>query len=155
MEKVLHVEVRPVGSARETVENADILITATTSPEPVFQGEWLKPGCHINAIGSNWAERREIDLATLQRSHLIVTDSLEQAHAEAGDFLIPAEEGVFDWENVYELGNVVVGEVRREIPDDITLYKGLGIALEDVATAAHVYKLAKAHGLGEQLDILG
>jgi ornithine cyclodeaminase/alanine dehydrogenase-like protein (mu-crystallin family) len=155
MEKVLHVEVRPVGSARDAVENADILITATTSPEPVFHGEWLKPGCHINAIGSNWAERREIDLATLQRSHLIVTDSLEQARAEAGDFLIPAEEGLFDWENVYELGNVVVGEVQREMPDDITLYKGLGIALEDVAAAAHVYKLAKAHGLGEQLDILG
>jgi ornithine cyclodeaminase/alanine dehydrogenase-like protein (mu-crystallin family) len=84
-----------------------------------------------------------------------VTDSLEQARAEAGDFLIPAEEGLFDWEKVYELGNVVVGEVQREMPHDITLYKGLGIALEDVATAAHVYKLAKAHGLGEQLDILG
>src|SRR3989440_4804007 len=79
MAKVLNIEVRPVPSARQVVKEADILITATSSSDPVFQGEWLKPGCHINAIGSNWHTKREIDLSTLQRSYLIVTDSREQA----------------------------------------------------------------------------
>jgi alanine dehydrogenase len=155
MTKLLGVDVRPVATAREAVEVADIVITATTSPEPVLNGTWLQAGCHINAIGSNWPNRREIDLATLQRCDVIVTDSREQALAEAGDFIIPAEDGLFDWQSVYELGDVVAGhEPQRETPDDITLYKGLGIALEDIAAAAHVYTLARAQGMGEELDIL-
>ncbi len=155
MSRLLNVEVRPVASARQAVEYADILITATTSPEPVLFGEWLRPGCHINAIGSNWPTKRELDLSTLQRSHLIVTDSIEQARVEAGDFIIPFEEGLFDWNRVYELADVVGGQgPQRESPMDITLYKGLGIAVEDIATAAHVYNLARAHGLGEELPLL-
>ena len=114
-------------------------------------GEWLKPGSHINAIGSNWPNRREIDFSALQSSYLIVTDSKEQARAEAGDLIIPANEGLFNWDRVYELAEVVGGQVgqvgqgqgpQRTSPADITLYKGLGIALEDIATAAHVYNLA-------------
>src|SRR5437588_10634235 len=128
MAKVLNIEVRPVPSARQVVKEADILITATSSSDPVFQGEWLKPGCHINAIGSNWPTKREIDLSTLQRSYLIVTDSRDQAHAEAGDFIIPAETGLFDWNRVYELSQVVGRQgQQRESMANITLYKGLGI----------------------------
>jgi alanine dehydrogenase len=149
------IEVRPVASAKLAVEDADIVITATTSPEPVLFGEWLKPGCHINAIGSNWPNRREIDQLTLQRSNLIVTDSKEQALAEAGDLIIPANEGLLDWSNVYELADVVAGTgPQRETPDDITLYKGTGIALEDIATAYHVYALARQQGVGQELDLL-
>src|SRR5450755_2167089 len=88
MTRVLHIEVRPVAYPRQAVEVADILITCTSSAEPVLYGEWVQPGCHINAIGSNWATKREIDLSTLQKSYLIVTDSKEQARAEAGDFII-------------------------------------------------------------------
>lgn len=155
MTKVLGTQVIPVGSPRQAVEAADILITATSSPEPVLQGEWLRQGCHINAIGSNWPTKREIDLSTLQRSFLIVTDSRDQAHEEAGDFIIPADEGLFDWSRVDELSNVVGAHgPQRESPENITLYKGLGIALEDIATAAHVYQLAKQRGLGEELNIL-
>jgi len=149
------IEVRPVASAKLAIEDADIVITATTSPEPVLFGEWLKPGCHINAIGSNWANRREIDQLTLQRSNLIVTDSREQALTEAGDLIIAANEGLLDWSNVYELSDIVAGTgPQRETPDDITLYKGIGIALEDIATAYHVYALAKQQGVGEELDLL-
>jgi alanine dehydrogenase len=155
MTRLLGITVRPVTSARQAVEPADILITATSSAEPVIHGEWLKSGCHINAIGSNWAQRREIDFSTLQRSYLIVSDSCEQAQLEAGDFIIPAAEGLFDWARVYELFEVVGCQGhQRESPENITLYKGLGIALEDIATAAHVYKLARERKLGEELDIL-
>jgi alanine dehydrogenase len=155
MTKVLGISVMPAASARQAVEAADILITATSSTEPVLQGEWLRQGCHINAIGSNWPAKREIDLSTLQRSFLIVSDSRDQAREEAGDFIIPANEGLFDWHRVYELSDVVGAHgPQRESPENITLYKGLGIALEDRATAAHVYKLARQRGLGEELDIL-
>ncbi len=155
MQRLLNVQVIPVASARQAVEPADILITATSSAEPVLHGEWLKVGCHINAIGSNWSHRRELDFSTLQRSHVIVTDSLEQAQAEAGDFIIPADEGLFDWERVRDLADIISDQgVGRESPQDITLYKGLGIALEDIVTAAHVYYLARKQGLGEEIDLL-
>ncbi len=151
----LSIEVRPVPSARQAIEDADIVITATTSPEPVLPGDWLKSGCHINAIGSNWANRRELDLATLQRSRVIVTDSQEQACVEAGDFIIPANERLFDWSKVSDLGDVVADHgPKRELASDITLYKGVGIALEDVATAAHVYSLAREQGIGKEIDLL-
>jgi len=155
MTRLLNIDVKPVTTAQQAVEAADILVTATTSPDPVLRGEWLKPGCHINAIGSNWAQRRELDVSTLQLSSLIVTDSREQARIEAGDLIIPANEGLFDWNEVYNLADVIVGYApQRELPDDITLYKGVGIALEDIATAEHVYRLAVEQNIGEELDIL-
>jgi ornithine cyclodeaminase/alanine dehydrogenase-like protein (mu-crystallin family) len=151
----LSIEVRPAPSVRQALEDADIVITATTSPEPVLPGDWLKSGCHINAIGSNWANRRELDNATLQRSSVIVTDSQEQARVEAGDFVIPANEGLFDWSRVSDLTDVVADHgPKRELASDITLYKGVGIALEDVATAAHVYTLAREQGVGKEIDLL-
>ena len=155
MMRRLSIEVRPVASPRQAVEDADIVITATTSPEPILPGDWLKTGCHINAIGSNWANRRELDLATLQRSDVIVTDSKEQAQSEAGDFIIPAKDGLFDWSRVFDLADVVAGhKPRRATPNEITLYKGVGIALEDVATASLVYTLARERGIGEEINLL-
>lgn len=155
MMRRLSIEVRPVANSKQAVEDADIVITATTSPEPVLSGDWLKPGCHINAIGSNWANRRELDIASLQRSDLIITDSQEQARAEAGDFIIPANEGLFDWSKVCDLGDVIAGHgPRRESPSQIILYKGVGIALEDIAIAGHVYALARERGVGEEINIL-
>src|SRR5260370_1382132 len=152
---LLAIEVRPAPSARQAIEEADIVITATTSPEPVLPGDWLKSGSHINAIGSNWANRRELDFATLQRSRVIVTDSQEQARAEAGDFVIPANERLFDWSKVSDLADVVADHgPKRELASDITLSKGVCIALEDVATAAHVYTLARKRGVGEEINLL-
>ncbi|HVB72059.1 MAG TPA: ornithine cyclodeaminase family protein [Ktedonobacteraceae bacterium] len=155
MARRLNIQVRPVASPREAIEEADIVITATTSPTPVFPGDWLKPGCHINAIGSNWANRHELDLPTLQRCDLVVTDSREQAMLEAGDLILPADEGLFDMNSIHELADVVAGKIapRRSI-GDITLYKGLGIALEDVAAAGLVYRLARERGLGTEINLL-
>ncbi len=156
MSEQLQVKIVPAISAREAVEDADIVITATTTGEPVFVGEWLKPGCHVNAIGANWPKRREIDEATLERASLIVTDSLEQARQEAGDLLLPANAGKLDWESVWELGDVVAGDgPQRNSSYDITVFKAIGVALEDIAVAARAYTHARERGVGEEIDLLG
>lgn len=151
----LQVKVTAVSSAREAVEEADIVVTATNSGEAVIAGEWLKPGCHVNAIGSNWARRREIDDETLERASLITTDSVEQARVEAGDLIIPANAGKFDWERVWELADIVAGDgPQRNSPYDITLYKAVGVGLEDITIAAQAYRRACEEGLGEEIDLL-
>ncbi|HEY0754524.1 MAG TPA: ornithine cyclodeaminase family protein [Ktedonobacteraceae bacterium] len=155
MSERLQIEVLPVTSAREAVEEADVVITATTAGEPVFSGEWLKPGCHVNAIGSNWPKRRELDDETLERSSLIVTDSVEQARMEAGDLLIPANAGSLDWESVWELADVVAGDgPQRNSSYDITVFKSVGVALEDITVAARAYIQARARGVGEEINLL-
>src|SRR5205807_9648359 len=131
-------------------------MTATTAAQPVFSGEWLKAGCHINSIGSNWAKRREIDDETLQRATLIATDSVEQAKQEAGDLVIPANEGTLDWQSVWELADIVAGDgPQRDSPYEITLYKAVGVALEDITVAARAYVRACEQNLGEEIDLLG
>ena len=156
MAEQLGIEVAPAASANEAVEDADIVITATTSGEPVLDGAWLKPGCHLNVIGSNWARRREIDDETLQRASLIATDSVEQARIEAGDLLIPARAGNLDWESVWELADVVAGDgPQRNSSYEITVYKAVGAALEDITVAARAYAHAREQGAGEEIDLLG
>lgn len=156
MTQQLQVEVLPAASVSEAVEEADVVITATTSGEPVLDGTWLKPGCHLNVIGSNWPRRREIDDETLQRASLIVTDSIEQARLEAGDLLIPAHAGNLDWESVWELADVVAGDgPQRNSPYEITVYKAVGVALEDITIAARAYVHAREQGVGEEIDLLG
>ncbi len=156
MAQQLQIEVLPAASVSEAVEEADVVITATTSGEPVLDGTWLKPGCHLNVIGSNWPRRREIDDETLQRASLIVTDSIEQARLEAGDLLIPANAGNLDWESVWELADVVAGDgPQRDSPYEITVYKAVGVALEDITIAARAYVRAREQGVGEEIDLLG
>jgi alanine dehydrogenase len=156
MTERLQVEVVPAASSREAVEEADVVITATTAGEPVFAGEWLKPGCHVNAIGSNWPRRRELDDDTMQRASLIVTDSIEQAKAEAGDLVIPANAGNLDWDSVWELADIVAGDgPQRNSSYDITVYKAVGVALEDITVAARAYTHAREQGVGEEINLLG
>lgn len=155
MAQQLQIEVFPAASSREAVEDADVVITATTAGEPVFDGEWLKPGCHVNAIGSNWPRRRELDDTALQRASLIVTDSVEQARVEAGDLLIPANAKKLDWESVWELADVVAGDgPQRNSSYDITVFKAVGVALEDITVAARAYTLARERGVGEEINLL-
>jgi alanine dehydrogenase len=149
------VLVQAAASAEEAVAHADIVVTATTSREPVMQGAWLRPGTHVNAMGSNWANRREVDAETVERSAVVAVDALDQARIEAGDLLIAASEGRFDFARAVELGAIVASKTTARPSDEaITLFKSLGIALEDVAVAGHVYALALAQGLGQELDIL-
>jgi ornithine cyclodeaminase/alanine dehydrogenase-like protein (mu-crystallin family) len=139
-------------SAEEVARNADIVVTATTSRTPVFNGEWLAPGVHVNAVGANSLGRAEIDIATVDRANRIVVDSIEQSKVEAGDFLAAYESRKFRWESAHELHEVVNGRFPgRESDHEITLFKSNGLALEDIATADLVYEKAVDRGLGREL----
>lgn len=152
MSQRLNVPVEPVESAREAVSEADILVTATTSRDPILTGEMLRPGVHLNAIGANSLARREIETYAVARCDRIVVDDLEQARLEAAELLIPIELRRLSWERVHPLAGVVGGLLPgRETPEQITLFKSLGIALEDVAAAALVYEKALQHNRGEHL----
>ncbi len=144
--------VYPASSPEQAVKEMDIVVTATTAKEPVFNGEWLSKGTHINAIGANFLSRLELDLETIRKSACVVVDSCEQAKLEAGDLARAAEAEVFYWEDARELGLVVTGEFPgREDADEITIFESQGIALEDVALAARIYERAIKTGAGERL----
>lgn len=155
MGAALGVEVRPVASAREAADGADVVITATSSRDPVLEGAWLAPGCHVNAIGSNALNRRELDEAAVLRAGLIAADSVEQCKLEAGDLAPLVDAGRLRWEAVVELGAIVAGQAAgRTAPDQITLFKSLGLGIEDVAVAAHLYTLARERGVGREVEML-
>ncbi len=146
------IPVQATTRAEEAVRDADIVTAITTASTPVLHGEWLKAGAHVNAVGVNWAQRREVDSDTLRRADAIFADSVEQAHWEAGDLLIPVMEGVIGWQQVQELGLLVAGRTQgRTREDAITFFKSQGIALEDVAVGSLVYERARAEGIGEPL----
>ncbi len=151
MSEALDVPVRPVDSARACVEEADVVITITSAAQPVLEGAWLAPGTHVNAAGSNALLRSEIDTETVRRARVVAVDSREQARMECGDLLEPVETGLLQWDRVHELADVVAGHVPGRIgSDDITLFESQGLAVEDVAAGAVVYKRAKAEGAGRQ-----
>lgn len=136
-------EVETAASAREAVQGADLICTVTASTEPVLYGDWISPGAHINAIGACTPKARELDAAAVARSRLFV-DRRESALAEAGDFLLAREErAVTDAHVLGELGEVLEGRVpSRQSAQEITLFKSLGIAVEDLAAARHIYRKA-------------
>jgi alanine dehydrogenase len=144
-------DAEPAEYNREAAE-ADVVVTATTSRDPVLRGEWLRPGALVCAVGANRMEARELDNAVLQRAAFVCCDSREQARVEAGDLAEPVEQGVLDWLEVHELAEVVAGEVAGRAGDeDIVLFKSLGIAAEDLAVGALVYERAREQGLGVEL----
>lgn len=144
-----------VDSAEAAVRGADVLITATTATEPMVQGAWLKPGVHINAIGANFEHRRELDTATVAAAKFIATDDTEQVRYESTDLAAPVAEGKLSWDQVHSLGDVVAGKIKgRNTHDDITLFKSLGVAIEDVALAARAYEKALQLGVGMTLPDL-
>jgi alanine dehydrogenase len=125
-------------SAENCVRGADVVCTITTARDPVVTGEWLKGGCHINAAGSNWRTKAEIDATAVQRADVITVDHLEQSKIEAGDLIRAFGDNDALWESVCELADVVRGKVKRTSPDQITLFKTNGMAMEDVAAANFV-----------------
>ncbi len=144
------VKIAPVESPEEAAD-ADVIVTITTSREPVLEGAWLKPGTHINAAGANSILRRELDDEAVRRSSFIAVDSIDQAKIEAGEIITAVEKGILTWERVRELRYVVGGEARgRTGEDQVTLFKSLGVAIEDVATAAVVYRKAKEMNVGKE-----
>jgi len=132
----------------------DVVVTVTTSRDPVLRGEWLRPGALVCAVGANRLPARELDNAVLERAAFVCCDSREQATLEAGDLVEPVERGVLDWLEVHELAEVVGGAVHgRQHDDDIVVFKSLGIAAEDLAVAKLVLDRARERGLGIDLAV--
>lgn len=140
----------------EAVHHADIIVTATTSKKPVFSGKDIKPGAHINGIGSFTPQMQEIDEITICKANKIVIDSYEASLKEAGDLITPLEKGLIKKENIYsELGKITAGKTPgRETLEEITLFKSVGIAVQDIAVAKIIYENALTRDLGQQLSIL-
>ncbi|MVW72834.1 ornithine cyclodeaminase family protein [Bordetella sp. 15P40C-2] len=148
------VEVRPATSRQETVEGSDIVLTITRSREALFDGAWLEPGQCVVAVGSNAMDRQEIDLQTVRRADLIVADSVQVAQTESGDLLSAYESGLIYWENLPDLGQVLVGQrAGRTNEDQIILFESHGMALQDIYAGAHILELARSAGLGQDFPI--
>jgi ornithine cyclodeaminase/alanine dehydrogenase-like protein (mu-crystallin family) len=153
MSRQCETEVIAVSHPESAARDLDVVITATTSREPVLHADWITQGTHINAIGSNFLGKAEVDAETVRRCNLVVVDSRDQARIEAGDFVQPLEAGTLRWSDVRELGHVIIGRYSgRPHPGDITLFKSLGIAIEDVAVAGKLYQKAVAQGAGRTID---
>ncbi len=152
MRERLALEIEPAESAEAATRFGDIVITATTSREPVTQGAWLRLGTHLNAIGANMANRRELDDSVLAKTSVIAVDSVEQAREESGDLIHGLAGLGRNWDDVVELHEIVAGRSPgRRSKDEITLFKSNGIALWDVAVAGYVYKQALEKRKGQKL----
>jgi ornithine cyclodeaminase/alanine dehydrogenase-like protein (mu-crystallin family) len=154
LEREIQIPIDMARSAEEAARAADLLVTVTTAKEPILKAEWLKPGVHITAVGSHRPDLREIDGATLARAKLVV-DSREAILAECGDVLLAIREGSITEKDIHgEIGEVLAGTKQgRTRADEITLYKSVGIAIQDVATASLVYNKALKHGVGTNVEI--
>jgi ornithine cyclodeaminase/alanine dehydrogenase-like protein (mu-crystallin family) len=140
------------GESHRDPADQDLVVTATTSPDPVLRGEWLRPGALVCAIGANDPRRRELDNVVLERAAFVCCDSVEQARLESGDLIEPVEAGVLDWLEVHELQEVIAGELPgRQDDDDIVVFKSNGLAAWDVAIGAVALEKARAHGAGTQV----
>ena len=148
------VPIEVVNSAQDAVRYSDILVTVTTAKEPIVNFEWLKPGAHINAVGSHRPDLREIDGATLKRAKVVV-DSREAIMAECGDILLALKEKSISEADIHgEIGEVLAGKkAGRTNTSEITLYKSVGIAIQDVATARLVYRQALEQNVGTNVEI--
>lgn len=156
MSERLRLTVEPAENAETAVREADIVITATTSSQAVVEGGWLRPGTHINAIGANMANRRELDDRAIARADVIAVDSLEQTKEESGDLIQGLRNAPSRWEEVCELHEIVGGSRRgRSSPAEITIFKSNGIAIWDVAAAGYIYRQALKQGRGRTIEVWG
>lgn len=152
MSEYCATRVIPVHSPDQVAAEKDIVICATTSKTPLFDGRVLDEGTHLNVIGSNFLAKAEVDVTTVHRADSIVCDSLEQCRLEAGEFVPAIEAGVTDWSLLHELSDVVVGrETGRALAENITLFKSVGLAVEDVALGAKLLQMAREAKVGQPL----
>jgi alanine dehydrogenase len=148
---MLEIPVRPMDSLRDAIEGSEIVTTITSAGRPIFPGEWLQAGQHLNVVGSNMPDRREVDGRTIARADLLVADDVDAARLEAGDLILAEREGQLSWGRVNSLRDVVAGTVGQRQPSDLTVFKSVGLAIEDVAAGAVVLELAESRGVGVHL----
>jgi alanine dehydrogenase len=141
------------GGSHQDPAACDVVVTATTSPDPVLRGEWLQPGALVCAVGANDGRRRELDNVVLERAAFVCCDSLDDAKLESADLIEPVSSGVLDWLEVHELQEVVGGEVTgRQSDQDIVVFKSNGLAAWDVAVAAAAVDRARVAGVGQEVS---
>lgn len=147
------IKIEAVATVQEAIADADIICTTTAAKEPIALGEWICPGAHINAVGACTPITRELDTNAVLKAHLIV-DRRESALNEAGDFIIPQKEGALDDSHIRgELGEILLGQIPgRTAAEQITLFKSLGLAIEDLAAAQHIYVKMAAKNAGIWID---
>jgi ornithine cyclodeaminase len=150
------LDIQGAQSAQAAVAGADVVCTVTSSREPILRGEWLSPGAHVNAVGASVRTARELDSAAVARARVFV-DRRESALNEAGDILVPRAEGAIGEDHIQgELGAVLIGGVAgRRSAEEVTLFKSLGLAVEDVASAHRIYANARAAGAGAWVELGG
>jgi len=151
MQPLVRAKLAAPESPEAAVKTSHLITTMTSSKEPVLKGQWLQAGQHINAAGGNLLLRRELDDEAVLRANLVVVDSIEQARIEAGEFVGVMETGKRHWQDLVELHHVVAGQRGRSRSTDITLFKSLGLAIEDVAVASVVYNRAIDRGIGKRI----
>jgi ornithine cyclodeaminase/alanine dehydrogenase-like protein (mu-crystallin family) len=152
IERKLKVAAKPVSTGEAAVAEADVIVTITTSSEPVLRANWLKSGVHLNVAGANAAARREVDAETVLRATVRATDQVAQAQVEAGEYRELVAAGRLKWQDIVELGDIASGNATgRRGPADITLFKSLGIALEDIAFAELIYRRAAQRAVGRRM----
>jgi ornithine cyclodeaminase len=146
-------DIEPVDNVEEALKGADLIVTATTAREPVVQRQWLSPGAHINAIGTYSPDSREIDGATMAAAKVFV-DRRESAFREAGDYLLAVKEGLIGPDSITaEIGEVLIGAREgRSASDQITLFKSLGLAIEDLACAERLFIKAQEKSEGTWVE---
>jgi ornithine cyclodeaminase len=153
VEQSLGIQAEIMPSAEAAVRDADIVCAVTAAREPVLRGDWLSAGAHLNAVGSSVAEARELDTAAVARARLFV-DARESALHEAGDLLIPIREGRLTADHIVaELGEVLIGRPGRRDQQEITLFKSLGLGIEDVAAAGYLVTEARRAGAGQEVRL--
>lgn len=150
------IPVEPMDTAESTVRGADLICTTTSAKTPVLEGAWIASGAHINAAGSSVKSTRELDTAAVVGSRLFI-DRRESTVNEAGDYLIPLQEGVLTEEHIVaEIGDLLLGRAEgRGSSDEITLFKSLGLAIWDLAAATHVVQAARDRGMGTEVEMGG
>jgi ornithine cyclodeaminase/alanine dehydrogenase-like protein (mu-crystallin family) len=149
-------DIRLVESRERAVQDADIVVAATTSESPVLAGEWLKPGSFVAAVGAYEATMREVDSETIRRASNLVIDSRTDCLDHAGDLVIPISEGIIRREQVAEISELVAGKrPSRGSDSEITYYKSIGVPIQDLITAQHMARRAAERGIGTELDIGG
>jgi ornithine cyclodeaminase/alanine dehydrogenase-like protein (mu-crystallin family) len=153
LKEIIDCDIVIAEDAEQAVAESDVVTLITSAKDPIVQGSWFTPGTHINGVGSHAPAMREIDSDTVKKTK-IVCDLVEACMAEAGDLMIPVEAGEWSWDQVHgSLGDVISGKIpARENDQEITLFKSVGLAIQDISTAFHVFNKAKEQGVGTDFN---
>ena len=153
LEAELGIDTEIMEKSDDLLTNSDIIIAATTNTTPLFDGDQLPEGVHISSIGAHSPTTRELDAATITRANLVVADYKPACMAEAGDFIIPINDGLIDESKIVSIGDIILGNISGRSSDmDISVFKSVGLAVQDVAVAKAVYDKAITQDVGQEID---